>query len=577
MQQALAQHGAASAPDSTLKEGTTNRSNNPTIVAKGTTALVPTPPPLLPATTPTLSCRAFGGPDDDNYNNNNNNVLSSLLVYWKDIPADQIYVSPFKHDTTRQYLTFEPDEAGFNNQRTAFETTVALAWLTGRTVVLPPKMNIATLQATTSPKSFGFADFFDLQALQAAGVQFMAFEEFLQTVALTGNLLDYYTGKPAFPPHNRTNWDSLHISKTALRHAKDGAVWEWIRSTTRVLDWDARTCVAAIPRKPGPAGVVELQQALAQVAHDDAVRYAQDPKGARDEWHARWKSIRGNPTRVDGPLKDRLAEILGDRTGLCIYDESYQQTQVLHIMGDEKSGSRFLVHYYSFLFPQDWADNLRMMRLIRDQLRYKNEIQCAAARIVQALQQEDSEFYTMHVRRGDFSQAYPDVYLTMEDTYNKNLKDLFSEGRTLYIATDETNTSHFNLLQKHYKLKFLSDYEHLLTNVDSAYFGMIEQLVAAAGSRFFGTYYSTFSGYIMRLRGFYSQRDHAEGWQEGLSDSYYLCATNPCSFRRIMQRQYISVKPGYWEHEFPVAWRDIDHNVALASSRDDEGTATEWA
>ena len=522
--------------------------------------------------TPSLSCQAHGGPDD------NAPVLSSM-VYWKDIPADHTYESPHRQQQQQnqkeQYLTFEPDEAGFNNQRMAFETTIGL---TGRTVVLPPKVGIANLRKGRAQQSFGFADFFDLDALQAAGVKMMEFEDFLQTVALSGNLIDYHTGQATFPPGNRTNWDSVKVSRRVFRNAADRAVWDWLRASTRVLDWDARNCVAAIPTYPGPEGVAALQQAVSQVAHDDAVRFANDSTGARDEWVARWKSIRGHPTPANGSTKDRLAEILGDRKGVCIYDESYQQTQVLHIKGEEKSGSRLLVHYYAFLFPQHWSDNLRMLRLIRDQLRYKNEIQCAAARIVEALRNEqqppqlsdaageglqETGFYSMHVRRGDFQHAYPAVYLNIDDMYTKNLRLFFSEGRTVYIATDEKNKAFFDLLRKHYKIKFLSDYEHLLTDIDPAYYGMIEQLVTAAGSRFFGTYYSTFSGFILRLRGFYSQRDHAEGWQEGTLDSYYLCDSNPCAHRRVMQREYLGVKPGYWEQEFPVAWRDLDYNVIV--------------
>jgi len=144
----------------------------------------------------------------------------------------------------------------------------------------------------------------------------------------------------------------------------------------------------------------------------------------------------------------------------------------------------------------------------------------------------------------------------------------FSEGRTIYIATDERDLSFFDPLRKHYRLKFLKDFKRLLKDVDSAYYGMIDQLVAAAGSRFFGTFYSTFSGYIQRLRGFYSQRDHARGWQEGTLDSYYLSKTTPSPFRKIMT-QYDAVKPGYWEQEFPAAWRDIDHDVQAVSQNDE--------
>ena len=510
------------------------------------------------STTPKLSCQAYGVDE----------TVAQSLVYWKDIPADQTFVSPFYNpDRGEQYLTFEHDEAGFNNQRMAFETTLALAWLTGRTLVLPPKVGILNLNAGKKErKGFGYTDFFDLKALEATGVKMISFEDFLQNVALEGRLLDMHTGQTTFPPGNRTNWDSVQVSRLVYKNAEDRAVWDWMRSSTRVLEWDAQKCIAAFPTHPGPDGVAALHQAAEEVLREDAERLAADKTGAKKEWLARWRAFRGHPTPVDASTKDRLAEILGDRSELCIYDESYQQSQVLHITGEEKSGTRLLIHYYAFLFPQDWTDNLRMLRLVRDQLRYKDEIQCAAGKIIQALQQEQGNsgeqgFYTMHVRRGDFKEAYPIVNLEADDMYAQNTRLFFSEGRTIYIATDERDLSFFDPLRKHYKLKFLKDFEPLLKDVDSAYYGMIDQLVAAAGSRFFGTFYSTFSGYILRLRGFYSQRDHARGWQDGTLDSYYFGKGTPNPFRMVMQKRYNAVKPGYWEQEFPVAWREIDHNI----------------
>jgi hypothetical protein len=55
-----------------------------------------------------LDCKPFGGPD---------NELAEEMVYWEDIPQDQTWVSPFKSDTSPKYLTFEPDQGGWNNIR----------------------------------------------------------------------------------------------------------------------------------------------------------------------------------------------------------------------------------------------------------------------------------------------------------------------------------------------------------------------------------------------------------------------------------------------------------------------------
>ncbi len=75
-----------------------------------------------------LSCKDHGGPDDKS---------AQEMVFWSDIPSDSTRISPF-YDPEK-YLTFEPDNGGWNNIRMAYETLLVLAHATGRTLVLPPE------------------------------------------------------------------------------------------------------------------------------------------------------------------------------------------------------------------------------------------------------------------------------------------------------------------------------------------------------------------------------------------------------------------------------------------------------
>ena len=56
-----------------------------------------------------LSCDKYGGPYESK--------IAQNMVYWKDIPSDAKFSSPYKRNDRVQYLTFEPDLAAWNNRR----------------------------------------------------------------------------------------------------------------------------------------------------------------------------------------------------------------------------------------------------------------------------------------------------------------------------------------------------------------------------------------------------------------------------------------------------------------------------
>jgi hypothetical protein len=64
-------------------------------------------------------------------------------------------------------------------------------------------------------------------------------------------------------------------------------------------------------------------------------------------------------------------------------------------------------------------------------------------------------------------------------------------------------------------------------------------------------------GYINRIRGYHSQKDKLAGWEKGQINSYYYV---PFAFKNEMI-SYMSLKQPMWGREFPVSWRDIDHDL----------------
>ena len=131
------------------------------------------------------------------------------------------------------------------------------------------------------------------------------------------------------------------------------------------------------------------------------------------------------------------------------------------------------------------------------------------------------------------------------------------EKGTVFIATDERDKSFFNKLRKHYHVYFLDDFQHLIQGVTSEKFGMLDQLVASRGRTFVGLYYSTFTGYINRMRAYHAQKDKAPGYEDGIVRSYFYAERK----FKYMMRQYRSMSWPIWAREFPTAWRDIDHDV----------------
>lgn len=481
-----------------------------------------------------LNCDRFGGPSEE---------IAAEMVYWRDIPSDASFVSPYaSYGPVKKYLTFEPDEGGWNNIRMSMETATALAHAMGRILVLPPQQGIYLLNKDKGQNNrFTFKNFFhfDTIARENLGVEVISMEEFLDREVVTGNIQDQF-GNPAFPPGNRTQWEGL------LRQSPD--FYLWLRNVTMAPKWDFSHCVAAFASEPGPKAASQMRSLAKTI--DASQNFI--------------STYINNPTPVNATPQERLREMLGTRKNLCIYGDRFQQAKVMHFMGDNDSGARLLVHFYAYLFFEDWKHDLWTKRYVRDHLRYIDEIQCAAATIVNAVRQKakehgniDGDYDSFHIRRGDFQ--YHQTRIEAIEIY-ENIKDVLVENSTVFIATDEMDRDFFKPLMEHYKVYFLSDFLGLVPNLNKNYFGMLDQRIASRGRTFVGAYFSTFTGYINRMRGYHSQKAKLPGYETGRLRSYYYVEKE----HKEEMTNYHPLKPPLWSREFPVGWRDIDHDVDSA-------------
>jgi hypothetical protein len=77
-------------------------------------------------------------------------------------------------------VTFEPDHGGWNNIRMSMEVVLVFAFVTGRTLVLPPEQPMYLLnKGSVKDNKLDFGDFFYLHRLKER-MPFIEMEEFLE-------------------------------------------------------------------------------------------------------------------------------------------------------------------------------------------------------------------------------------------------------------------------------------------------------------------------------------------------------------------------------------------------------------
>ena len=169
-----------------------------------------------------------------------------------------------------------------------------------------------------------------------------------------------------------------------------------------------------------------------------------------------------------------------------------------------------------------------MKRFVRGHLRYIDEIQCAASRVINAVRDRAREknqsdqgglFDTMHIRRGHFQFKFKYIHVDADIVYNY-IKDFLIENATVYISTYKLDKALSAPLAEYYDVCFLNDYIHLMKDLDSKYYVILEHIIAIKGRICFGTYQSTFTGYLTSMRGYYIDKNKLKGHKYGTQVSY---------------------------------------------------------
>jgi GDP-fucose protein O-fucosyltransferase len=435
------------------------------------------------------------------------------FVYWNDPQGtrDQQFVSPFAEHSqssgTTRYLTFEPDPGGWNNIRMSMEIIFVMAAATGRTLVLPPKAPFYLL-GTGKENARSFASFYDIskEAFQNK-VKVISMEEFLEEETKEGGLLGFLSDE----------------EKTDLKPVSETCIYQ----------------------KDSPILCEKIWQHLRRIGF-------QPPIGASKQCFVFDHDIFEGQDVTDD-LKERVDRFCGEERKPVYYNQTIHEPRLIHwdasaADGNGVTGFRLLNHFYSFLFFTDPMIDNFYKRFVRDFLHYKDSLYCAAGKVVHALNAEGKEWSTMHVRRGDLQ--YKAVKISAEEWY-ENLKEIWNEGEMIFIATDERNKTFFDPLKEHHELRFLDDYWDVakLGDLDPYFLGMVDTIVASHGRTFAGTWFSTFTAFINRMRGYlgYSMMDSWYGWLP----------------RKDSVREYKYPTGNYGAREWPIGWIAIDGDEVI--------------
>ena len=463
------------------------------------------------------------------------------LAYWNDPIGirDVQYQSPFRvypstsrdhhhqHDD-EMYISFAPDPGGWNNIRMSMEIIFVIAAATQRTLILPPKEPLYLLHHDNQQKHRGFADFFPIHTPQFQKiVKTITFEEFLIKEGKVGPLS--ITTLVQQQQSGKINSTIPIPTYEQILNAADHCDKRKASTTNCVYVYNYLQLIGYTP---------DLSASQTCMIFDEMVY--QDPNA-----------------ELPAEVQEYIQSVCGEKRQQVYFNaQETQHHRVLHFQAD-KQEYRLLTHFYNMIHFTNPVHDHYYKRFVRDFLHYHDSIYCAAGKIVKAVQLESAllnpsnvpdrhgagGYSALHVRRGDLQ--YKKVKISAAEWYN-NTKEIWKPNEILYIATDEKDKSFFNDLAKHHTLRFLDDYWDMagLSDLDPNYMGMIDTIVASRGRAFAGTWFSTFSGYINRLRGYHGM---------SMQDSWYSFLD-----RKTAVHEWHIVDDFVYAYEFPDGWIGID-------------------
>lgn len=349
-----------------------------------------------------------------------------------------------------KYLSYQPPGGGWNNQRVAFENAVVLAKLLNRTLIvhpLAPHQEILRLKRSRK---------------MSAGYEIYNMLPKDKLLPLS-KVIDLKELSKLVPVKEVTSSHVEFLKK--YKHFR----WHRVCHNGLVGMW-----VDTIPKKTN-----------------------------EEKWKLLQRHMETNlPIYGDLPLYRRICKTEMKQYGNTsvrpvwgIWNELSNRTEDMLYFSEGSLYIRELLFFdkTTVLNAHEW-----IMRFIR----FAPDIRKRVADVLEAM---GHPFNAIHVRRTD----HPSSFRIKQDYWLQllNARDAVNLTKTLYIATDEEDKTWFKAFSEAgYNLYFAEDFSDQLRlgNVNLAVIqdmlGLCEQLICAHADHFVGSYYSTFTMYIKRLR-----------------------------------------------------------------------------
>jgi hypothetical protein len=385
------------------------------------------------------------------------------MQYWE--------MSDRKVPVKDKYLTFKSDCGGFNNIRMGFEFAIIVAWLTGRTLVLPPPHGWYLIDY--GPFTVMKPDEETKRLHKMVGEAVTDYSEFF-------DIRDMQNQMPVI-----STWDFIQKEKEALQipkefwdrndfnHGEHEKYHHWLESLEHNFAWGNLRNVIFWPD-------------IETVKNTERLK---DGKG----WVPKTKALidRRTPVEYTGAMIDsRIAHLPSCLDG---------QGGMYRYLGQVAAAAVF----------SDPEMDVSMKHMLRDGVHFRSVIFEIASRVVAFM--GAFEYSSLHVRHGDFQ--YKETFLQAGDSLH-HVQPLLNDHEVLYIATDETDPKFFDAFEESHTLYQWDDFfnekgGYVLRDVHipRKLIGCIEQVICAMGRRFFGTKESTFTSYITRIRGYVDAPD----------------------------------------------------------------------